>query len=917
MTELIDTGGAEIVEGEEAASEAAGSGGLASPVMTDAAQDDERDDDDGDDDPPEAEGKASGAWVPYTGPKGGEGWREIDGDRVVYQDDPPGPVDASALAPEEQVEELVRRGADPDEVAEAVEAGDEGAVEDMLRSTVDGDVAADEATVTAAEVSEGDEILIDGEPTEVTTVKDMGGGFYIAGEDAGGEIRTARVGPTEGFDTPGGDSPGDVLEAGDIGMSHLEEAAEAGHVVTVGGSDEALVIRSIDGGMWTDQWGRRHPLKTSLADPDEGVATVDRSADAPEPGGPEHEPGEEVTTPDGPATIQRYDPPGSPTNDCPAGEEEALTRDGRAYCVSELGDDAGGYDVEPGSFGEELATAVGDGKPMGTDAIYRNMGKVDDPDLVADALALELRTKDRKTARERLESKLGTFDSGPTVEDVESRVRSGDSGLSIEDLEEGMTVRVDGTRGTVNGVGPYGGAEILTDDGELESFPPDADVEVVDLEGGDYPGLYGSAAEELEAMDPDAEGFVGEWSSRYGRSDYDLDAVRRLHEHASTAELEAQLEGLDEELDARELSMDEAIDLAEGALERGELSSQNEDLLERYDEWLDTNDAFGDYDYKSRIAGLANGRPGKFGLEMDDEKHDLVRGLLEYRDDSDVGWRDATGFEFNHSMNGESEAVVDSADDMFGRLDPAVGALTMTAVDSFEVGGVDVSDDAIGVYKSGSRRLIVQDEDPGLQPSTTKHEIGHAVQYALGVTGDSSVDNVDDAKAGRPSTWDMSMTPSGEGKADDLGADLRREIDRYKERAERVDTFRAECRSYQRSNANEFIAVTMAHWADDRQKLQRKHPEMVDLWDEQVGTGREERRTVEVDQDAGGRYDVFPEDVNDERVDIVMEDGEVYERAMIEVSDTATGIEAAHGPDFLELDADDVEAVRVIEGDKE
>ena len=43
----------------------------------------------------------SGQWEPYEGPRGGFGWRNTDTDEIVYQDDPPGEPDLSALSGEQ------------------------------------------------------------------------------------------------------------------------------------------------------------------------------------------------------------------------------------------------------------------------------------------------------------------------------------------------------------------------------------------------------------------------------------------------------------------------------------------------------------------------------------------------------------------------------------------------------------------------------------------------------------------------------------------------------------------------------------------------------------------------------------------------------------------------------------------------
>jgi len=97
MSEITDYGGAEVVTGEEEASEVAGEEGLSSPLM--------KQNDTDDDDPPGATGKAS--WIPYEGPDGGTGWRDAETDEVLYQDEPPGDLaDASELGVDQVGEAL-------------------------------------------------------------------------------------------------------------------------------------------------------------------------------------------------------------------------------------------------------------------------------------------------------------------------------------------------------------------------------------------------------------------------------------------------------------------------------------------------------------------------------------------------------------------------------------------------------------------------------------------------------------------------------------------------------------------------------------------------------------------------------------------------------------------------------------------
>lgn len=288
------------------------------------------------------DGVEAKAWVPYSGPQGGEGWQDAATGDVVYSEDPPGEAvgeglqDAGAddilraveetfdLESREELESLeltedelrqaVQSEADPGQLAEVAQAVDGG-------NPSPGDGAG--GSIAAADIEQGDTVVVDGVETEITTVKDMGGGFYIAGDGEGGEIQTARVGPSEEFET--------VSDGGDEGD---------------------------DGdGDWS---------------------------------GPK--------------------------------------------------DSADDYDVSDDGFDRELAEAVEDGGMLGTDAIYRNMGKVDDPDLVEDALLIELQGDDRKTARERLESKLRTLAGEGAVKDARAKLEGDGGDAGDDDVETDFDV---------------------------------------------------------------------------------------------------------------------------------------------------------------------------------------------------------------------------------------------------------------------------------------------------------------------------------------------------------------------------------------------------------------------------------------------------------------------------------------------
>lgn len=109
-----------------------------------------------------------GEWIPYEGPQGGQGWLSTDTDEVIYQDEPPGPLDTDLLDEVDSQalrEELEERGLDPDEILGEGdfpdEEGDES--EEPERGTVEELVDEDEEIAPIAEVElEGGTELIFG-----------------------------------------------------------------------------------------------------------------------------------------------------------------------------------------------------------------------------------------------------------------------------------------------------------------------------------------------------------------------------------------------------------------------------------------------------------------------------------------------------------------------------------------------------------------------------------------------------------------------------------------------------------------------------------------------------------------------------------------------------------------------------------
>jgi len=832
------------------------------------------------------EGKAS--WVPYEGPKGGTGWRNAETGDVVYDDEPPGEVGIQSMSDEELVAAARSRlhpstiddadGRDElrSALARSLGAEGEGATGDLGRAMEEGDPAAWDPDAGADDLDTGDEISYRANGSyhtaEIVQAPDAAdfdyqtalghavgaddlssfpgqgetdgppfeeGEIVSTGTSFGEVVRVSRDGDGAYVDMTGDGEYDDLLSdyqlervetdrLGDAGgATYRADELTAGDEVYIGGEPaEVSTIKDMGGGLYVAGRTDDGDVVTARVGPD---AEFDGVGD-PEPTG-DLSAGDNARGPDGGLVrIEDVTAASDPANGCPSGEDEYEDVNGRTYCAGEL-EEHPGYDTT-GGFDEKLAKHVERGDAMGTDAIYRNMGKVDDPDLVADALELELRGKDRKTARERLESKLGTLGGDPA--DVRARLR--ETGGPEAPPDPGGTVDPsDATFGALRGA-----LGLAVREGDVDQ-PVAKQVLRLNTEAGDvieslenegllgevgeklevdegYPGDFPNAEVELAAMSNNAREYAGTYSVYDGRSGYDLGAIERLHENATTEELEVALG--DSSLQARE--------------------------------------------------------------RFDNEASSLIQGLLHYRDDSVIDWEEATGFDESNASRAAASAneVRRRARESFDDLDPAVGALTMTQISTFELASLDGS--TIGRWRNSPQTLQVDSDGTGA--STTKHEIGHALQYALGVTGEAGRDNTDSHRKNDPDSWDFDVQSSGDPHADEIAGELDERIEAWRDRAARHGTYGTECRQYQRTNANEYVAVTFAHWQSDRAKLENKDPEMADFWDRRAGGGAREAEPVDVPEPADGDGVAMttgkapegevPDGVEGERVNVTTTGGE-------------------------------------------
>jgi len=117
-----------------------------------------------------------GSWAPYVGPQGGEGWRNVQTNEIVYTLDPPGPVVGDAgLDDSQQDEERVRPEGVPDTAVD-VETSDverrdyisvDGEVEgfvDFIEQRGEGEAFVMFEDGSSVSITEGMEVYVDDDP---------------------------------------------------------------------------------------------------------------------------------------------------------------------------------------------------------------------------------------------------------------------------------------------------------------------------------------------------------------------------------------------------------------------------------------------------------------------------------------------------------------------------------------------------------------------------------------------------------------------------------------------------------------------------------------------------------------------------------------------------------------------------------
>jgi len=261
-------------------------------------------------------------------------------------------------------------------------------------------------------------------------------------------------------------------------------------------------------------------------------------------------------------------------------------------------------------------------------------------------------------------------------------------------------------------------------------------------------------------------------------------------------------------------------------------------------------------------------------------------GILAAREDSDWDIKDTvrvksdreTRFERLPGTKYNKTGMLLDTQNAIDSMTNIEAGKTLARLESMRAEDVD---DYSGVYYDSIYEIVNDSSSYASSTTTAVHEFGHAWHYATGVSGVNGRNNV--ISAGEdPDEWNAHFTTSDDASeyAKNLADDLQSEWNRYKERFKEHGQ-NAEIREYQRTNANEFMAVSFAHYVDDTAKLREFHPELELLYDEYIGGGvkSEELDTITglkqsyADEDEDADMPVVDAKTGD-RVSVVLETNE-------------------------------------------
>ena len=223
-----------------------------------------------------------------------------------------------------------------------------------------------------------------------------------------------------------------------------------------------------------------------------------------------------------------------------------------------------------------------------------------------------------------------------------------------------------------------------------------------------------------------------------------------------------------------------------------------------------------------------------------DKEKGLWWGVLAAREDSDWGVEDVVTIEGRGRGETESgrtygtQDMIDQVEEAVSQMSDLDAGKTLARLQRMQAKSIGPS----GRYYSLHEK-IENDKDSVRDAAVAVHEFGHAWQYSSGVTGSAGRDNR--KRHGEDvESWSADFTVPFGVSDDDRPAQMadafEREWERYKTRYKKTGP-NAELRSYQRTNANEFMAVSFAHYHNDKAKMRYSHPELEVLYDRFVGGG--------------------------------------------------------------------------------
>lgn len=590
-----------------------------------------------------------------------------------------------------------------------------------------------------------------------------------------------------------------------------------------------------------------------------------------------------------------------------------VEHDGEEFTLSEdlvddkvLGEvlETGDYGVDPDTFGAQAANSLitGEMNERGSDGflnvrqLQHNLSNIEDEELLLDMLSHEADNRNSPTARDAIAGRVRAvggdpsdiLNDGPDPGDLPSVEESGvlnsgdellidpsSTGMDLPALSEPFEVEVD----SIGDFNVY--AE--TEEGEIFSFEPDELTEGASWVGGErpedrYPGPQADGPiDELESIELET---FGEDIATGGISESERESLSRVLSHASTEELESYaVDSVAEEF---------ATTLEITDPDAAQEFRDNPEKVFDFPNQINTNVGNSESSTQIMVAALSGREDSRFELE-----HSVT---LEDSDGS-------------VDLDTVTDRIEKTGDQMT-ELNRSLAVAHTNKIASSDVG----SDKTLGMWSSGTRQLEVDANGTTTSASTSAHEFCHAWQYAFGVTANSARDNT--PVKDEPDKWYADFNSETElGSA--MAKDLEEEWERYKARSKEHHRVESQVRGYQKTNGNEFLAVTMAHWAEDRQKLNRRHPEMTALYDEYVGGGVEK---TEVDDLIGAGSDLEVD--RGDRVDIELSSGEQITNAAVQEIDgditedpspENVSFELGMGPDMEVYTVEDIERLEVRE----